>query len=469
MTSKPRRRRRRAPRARPPARFSAGRQDRHPVADDAEPVARREDRTGPQCSRRGPQLLLRDSPAGARSRRPASVTNPTTSTTTAVALSSTAGLDRGPRPARRRRRGGRRSARGSPRSRSSSIIPVMPSLHSSSRSTEPRGSRKKSAADALGAAERAGDDVPLGVDRGLLGGDLAGVDELLDHAVVDADLLAAGARRCGRSGSRRGWPAATPGRRRPRRAAPTTAVVPACQPRLHGPGRRAYSAIRRWLGRRGVARRLGPAARVVALLGQPRELLDHDPAGDVAVLVAAHAVGDDEDGRRDEVGVLVDLAHQPDVGGRPVVELDLAHRLPPRVESGAVGATRRVASAGWPVTTATPARSPTSCAAGRTTGCPGCSPSVPIWPHPPLMTPASWPRGRPPGPRSCARSTSCTASSSPCLMPSSSQVKPPRPLIEIVHADRTRRAGRARAAGRPGPGLGVPRRAAAADRRGRGR
>ena len=71
---------------------------------------------------------------------------------------------------------------------------------------------------------------------------------------------------------------------------------------------------------------LGAAGRLVALVDEPGELLDHDPAGDVAVLVAAHAVGDDEDRRRDEVGVLVVLAEQPDVGGRAVVELDLGHR-----------------------------------------------------------------------------------------------------------------------------------------------
>ena len=39
---------------------------------------------------------------------------------------------------------------------------------------------------------------------------------------------------------------------------------------------------------------------------------------------------DDEDGRGDEVGVLVGLAEQPDVGRRTVVELDLAHRCEPK-------------------------------------------------------------------------------------------------------------------------------------------
>ena len=68
-----------------------------------------------------------------------------------------------------------------------------------------------------------------------------------------------------------------------------------------------------------------PRVGLVALVDEPGELLDHDPAGDVAALVAAHAVGDDEDRRRDQVGVLVVLAEQPDVGGGSVVELDLGH------------------------------------------------------------------------------------------------------------------------------------------------
>ncbi len=71
---------------------------------------------------------------------------------------------------------------------------------------------------------------------------------------------------------------------------------------------------------------LGTPPGVVADLGEPAELLDHDRARDVAALVAAHAVGDDEDRRRGEEGVLVDLAHQTDVGRGPVVQLDAAHR-----------------------------------------------------------------------------------------------------------------------------------------------
>ena len=75
---------------------------------------------------------------------------------------------------------------------------------------------------------------------------------------------------------------------------------------------------------------LGTAARVVALVDEAGELLDHDPAGDVATGVPAHAVGDDEDGRRDEEGVLVDLAHVTDVGGGSVVQIDRLHALPSR-------------------------------------------------------------------------------------------------------------------------------------------
>ena len=41
-----------------------------------------------------------------------------------------------------------------------------------------------------------------------------------------------------------------------------------------------------------------------------------DRAGDLAGLVAAHAVGDTEHHRLGDEGVLVPAAHQPDVGGR---------------------------------------------------------------------------------------------------------------------------------------------------------
>ena len=79
----------------------------------------------------------------------------------------------------------------------------------------------------------------------------------------------------------------------------------------------------------GLGDDLGPAGRVVAGVGEPAELLDDDPARDVAAVVAAHAVGDDEDRRGDEEGVLVDLAHPADVGGGAVVQLDAAHPTRP--------------------------------------------------------------------------------------------------------------------------------------------
>ena len=68
-----------------------------------------------------------------------------------------------------------------------------------------------------------------------------------------------------------------------------------------------------------------PRSGVVALVGEPGELLDDDRAGDVAAVVAAHPVGDDEDRRGRQEGVLVDLAHAPDVGRGAVPQLD-AHQ-----------------------------------------------------------------------------------------------------------------------------------------------
>src|SRR5262249_9304970 len=47
------------------------------------------------------------------------------------------------------------------------------------------------------------------------------------------------------------------------------------------------------------------------------------PARDLAPVVATHPVGDHEDRRIGERGVLVDLAHQPDVGRDAVVQVDL--------------------------------------------------------------------------------------------------------------------------------------------------
>lgn len=68
---------------------------------------------------------------------------------------------------------------------------------------------------------------------------------------------------------------------------------------------------------------MGPAPRVVADVGEPGELLGDDAAGDVATVVAAHPVGHHEHRWLGQVGVLVHLAHEPDVGGHAVVELDL--------------------------------------------------------------------------------------------------------------------------------------------------
>ena len=72
----------------------------------------------------------------------------------------------------------------------------------------------------------------------------------------------------------------------------------------------------------GADDRPGRRVRVVRRPGQPGELLDHDRARHVAARVAPHPVGDQEDRRLGEVRVLVDLAHQADVGGRGVPELD---------------------------------------------------------------------------------------------------------------------------------------------------
>ena len=171
----------------------------------------------------------------------------------------------------------------------------------------------------------------------------AGVDELLDDGVVDAHLLEPalddavdpGVAEVGQQplgdavvddedrhhGGRAGVPAG-----------------------LHGPVGVAVVDDARLRAGEGVGDELGPAARVVGL-GEALELLDHHLARDVAAGVAAHAVGDDEDGRRHEVGVLVDLAHQPDVRRRPVVQINVKHVGPLRPVSrcGAAVPARRVA------------------------------------------------------------------------------------------------------------------------------
>ena len=147
--------------------------------------------------------------------------------------------------------------------------------------------------------------------------------------MVDAHLVERVVGEAVDPGVARGWRAASVGPSSSSTSSATTTVVPAyhwwrplltcCSP---------YSAIRRWHSPERGGDRLGAAAGVVAVVGQAAELLDHDRAGDVAAVVPAHAVGHHEDGRRGEEGVLVDLADQPDVGGGPVVQLDLPHPSP---------------------------------------------------------------------------------------------------------------------------------------------
>ena len=187
----------------------------------------------------------------------------------------------------------------------------------------------------------------------------------------------------------------------------TTAVVPPCQrppslPRWVSP----YSSRRRWQPQ-GRGHGLVAVARVVAGVGEPAELLDHDPARDVAAVVAAHAVGDHEDRGVGQEGVLVDLAHEADVGGGAVTQLDRGRRHRTGVVSAGRARTARAvvahgrdraalgptASVGTMATSSAPgrgrprpggtARSPTSSGAGRTSACPGCSGE-----RPDLSTPA---------------------------------------------------------------------------------
>ncbi len=62
------------------------------------------------------------------------------------------------------------------------------------------------------------------------------------------------------------------------------------------------------------------------------EDLDGHCAGDLAALVATHAVGDAEDAAVDHDGVLVDLAELADVGGRSDPEVEDGHRSSSTVE-----------------------------------------------------------------------------------------------------------------------------------------
>src|SRR5699024_4398896 len=99
----------------------------------------------------------------------------------------------------------------------------------------------------------------------------------------------------------------------------------------------------RGTGDRGAARVVTDApVRPTEALAQPvggdawlprgaRELFDDDGAGAVTCLITTHTVGDQKDGRFMEDRVLVHLAHEADVGTRPV-----CHRghLRPRVWGG---------------------------------------------------------------------------------------------------------------------------------------
>src|SRR5690606_38059627 len=78
------------------------------------------------------------------------------------------------------------------------------------------------------------------------------------------------------------------------------------------------------------------------------ELLDHDGARHVAAVVAAHAVGDHEDRRGGEEGVLVALPPESHVGAGPVAELDRAGRTGSahREASGGPGSAGGMATTG---------------------------------------------------------------------------------------------------------------------------
>ena len=115
-------------------------------------------------------------------------TNPTTSTTTAVALS---------RPPAATAAATTRSAasRGSSVSRQD-VGDLGVADHAGDAvgaEQEPLDRRQRQQEEvglgAVRAAQRAGDDVALGMGRGVVAGDLAGVDQLLHDPVVDADLL----------------------------------------------------------------------------------------------------------------------------------------------------------------------------------------------------------------------------------------------------------------------------------------
>ena len=304
-----------------------GEEQRDAVAEDGVPVplGRASTMTCGLTHGRAPNLSSRLASWRSESYE-SSCTNPTTSMTTAVALSRPP-ASRAAARGRRRRPGDRGRSRGWRRCPRRSIMPVMPSLQSRSRSTAGSGSRKKSGRTPSGLPSARVITCRSGWTDGLLGGDRPGVDELLDDRVVDADLVEPAVVEAVDAGVAEVDEQPLGGCRRRRRARPPRQVVPACQ---RGCSARCAVAVLDDPDLRpgeGVGDLLGTAARVVALLDEPGELLDHDPAGDVATGVPAHAVGHDEHRRRDEEGVLVDLADVSDVGGGSVVQIDRLHAL----------------------------------------------------------------------------------------------------------------------------------------------
>jgi hypothetical protein len=144
--------------------------------------------------------------------------------------------------------------------------------------------------------------VALGVRPGELWRELALVDEILDDRVVDADLR----ERAGHPAVHAGVadvehePVGTVGVLRNRNARDRRAACPALE-RLMDPRGGALEARVHVVGRRG-----GPA-------GELRELLDSETARDVAGVVTAHPVRDEEHRWVGEQGVLVHGADETSV------------------------------------------------------------------------------------------------------------------------------------------------------------